>query len=157
VINAGKDNNIKVPLAVNFLPYVGTSKHSATELKQELFRYGLRTYVFSSNKRSYVYVSGLNRNLEKGIQLLEEIINNSLPDTASYAKYAERIIKERDDAKLSQDNILWSGLMNYARYGKLSSQTDVLSNEGQKQCNCGKLRYVAGKFCYVVQRGAILT
>lgn len=129
VINVGKDNNIKVPLAVNFLPYVGTSKHTATELKQELFRYGLRTYVFSSNNRSYVYVSGLNRNLERGIQLLEEIINNSLPDTTAYAKYAERIIKERDDAKLSQDNILWTGLMNYARYGKLSSQTDVLSND----------------------------
>jgi predicted Zn-dependent peptidase len=89
----------------------------------------LRTYVFSSNNRSYVYVSGLNRNLERGIKLLEEIINNSLPDTAAYEKYAERIIKERDDAKLSQDNILWSGLTNYARYGKLSSQTDVLSNE----------------------------
>ena len=129
VINAGKDNNIKFPAGVNFLPYVGTTKHTATELKQELFRYGLRTYVFSSNNRSYVYVSGLNRNMEKGVQLLEEIITSSLPDTAAYSKYAERIIKERNDAKLNQDNILWSGLANYAMYGNLSSQTDVLSDE----------------------------
>jgi predicted Zn-dependent peptidase len=139
VINSGKDNDIKVPLAVNFLPYVGTSKHTATELKQELFRYGLSTYVFSNKNRSYVYVSGLNRNLEKGVQLLEEIINNSLPDTAAYAKYAERIIKERDDAKLSQDNILYSGLMNYAMYGSKSSQTDVLSNEEIRKQNPGQL------------------
>lgn len=129
VINAGKDNNIKFPVGVNFLPYVGTTKHTATELKQELFRYGLRTYVYSSNNRSYVYVSGLNRNMEKGVQLLEEIITSSLPDTAAYSKYAERIIKERNDAKLNQDNILWSGLTNYAMYGNLSSQTDVLSDE----------------------------
>ena len=129
VINAGKDNNIKFPVGVNFLPYVGTSKHTATKLKQELFRYGLRTYVYSSNNRSYVYVSGLNRNMEKGVQLLEEIITSSLPDTAAYSKYAERIIKERNDAKLNQDNILWSGLTNYAMYGNLSSQTDVLSDE----------------------------
>jgi zinc protease len=139
VFNAGKDNNIKVPLAVNFLPYVGTSKHSATELKQELFRYGLQTSVFSGNNRSYVYISGLNRNMEKGVQLLEEIINSSLPDTAAYAKYAERIIKERDDAKLSQDNILYSGLMNYAMYGRKSSQTDVLSNEEIRTQNPGQL------------------
>ncbi|MGD0753896.1 MAG: insulinase family protein [Bacteroidales bacterium] len=139
VINSGKDNDIKVPLAVNFLPYVGTSKHTATELKQELFRYGLNTFVFSSKNRSYVYVSGLNRNLEKGVQLLEEIINNSLPDTAAYAKYAERIIKERDDAKLSQDNILYSGLMNYAMYGSKSSQTDVLSNDEIRKQNPGQL------------------
>ena len=129
VINAGKDNNIKMPVAVNFLPYVGTTKHTATELKQELFRYGLRTSVFSSNNRSYVYVSGLNRNMEKGVQLLEEIVTNSLPDTSAYSKYTERIIKERNDAKLSQDNILWSGLTNYAMYGKLSNQTDVLSDD----------------------------
>jgi zinc protease len=129
VINAGKDNNKKIPVAVNFLPYVGTEKHTATGLKQELFRYGLNTYVYSSSNRSYVYVSGLNRNLEKGIQLLEEIINTSLPDTAAYKKYAERIIKERKDAKLNMDNILYTGLMNYARYGSKSSTTDVLSDE----------------------------
>lgn len=135
VINAGKDNIKKAPLAVNYLPYVGTSKHTATELKQELYRYGLSTSVFSSNNRSYVYVSGLNRNLEKGIQILDEIINSSLPDTAAYVKYAERTIKERDDAKLNQDNILFTGLMNYAMYGSKSSQTDVFSNEEIRKQN----------------------
>ena len=129
VINEGKDHNMKMPLAVNFLPYVGTLKHSATELKQELFRYGLNTFVYSSDNRSYVYISGLNRNLEKGIEILEEIVSSSLPDTSAYAKYAERQIKERNDAKLNQDNILFSGLMNYAIYGIKSSVTDVMSDE----------------------------
>ncbi len=129
VIDDGKDNERRAPLAVNFLPYVGTLKHTATELKQELFRYGLRTYVYSGNKRSYVYISGLNRNMEKGIQLLDEIFSSSLPDTAAYKKYAERMIKERDDAKLNQDNILFTGLQNYAQYGMKSSDNDVLSNE----------------------------
>ena len=81
----------------------------------------------------------MNRNLERGVQLLEEIINSSLPDTAAYAKYAERIIKERDDAKLSQDNILFSGLMNYAMHGNKSSQTDVLSNEEIRKQDPGQL------------------
>jgi predicted Zn-dependent peptidase len=135
VIDEGKDNERSIPLAVNFLPYVGTSKHTATELKQELFRYGLRTFVYSGNKRSYVYVSGLDRNMEKGIQLLDEIFNTSLPDTAAYAKYAERTIKERDDAKLNQDNILYTGLQNYAMYGMKSSETDVLSDEEIRKQN----------------------
>jgi zinc protease len=139
VVQAGKDNIRKMPLAVNYLPYVGTSKHTATELKQELYRYGLSTSVYSSDTRSYVYVSGLNRNLEKGIQLLEEIINSSLPDTAAYKEYAERIIKERNDAKLNQDNILFSGLWNYATYGPRSSQTDVLSDEEIRKQNPDEL------------------
>jgi zinc protease len=139
VVAAGKDNNISLPLAVNFLPYVGTTKHTATQLKQELFRYGLYTNVFSSSNRSYIYVSGLNRNLEKGVQLLEEICTSSLPDTSSYRRYAERTIKERDDAKLNQDNILYSGLMSFAAYGKKSSQTDVLTNEEIREQKPGQL------------------
>jgi predicted Zn-dependent peptidase len=77
--------------------------------------------------------------MEKGVQLLEEIISSSLPDTAAYAKYAERIIKERDDAKLNQDNILYTGLMNYARYGSKSSETNVLSNEEIRSQKPGQL------------------
>jgi predicted Zn-dependent peptidase len=73
--------------------------------------------------------------LEKGVQLLEEMFNSSFPDTDAYAKYAERIIKERDDAKLNQDNILYTGLMNYAMYGMKSSVTDVLSNEEIRKQN----------------------
>lgn len=129
VVDIGKDNNLKFPLAVNLLPYLGTSKHSATEMKQELFRYGLYTSVFSSDNRSYVYISGLNRNYEKGIQLLDEMMNSSVPDTSAFKEYAERTIKERDDVKLNQDNILYTGLMNYALYGKKSSANDVLTND----------------------------
>jgi|WetSurMetagenome_2_1015567.scaffolds.fasta_scaffold01460_7 zinc protease len=129
VIDAGKDNDLRMPLAVNYLPYIGTKFHTATALKQELFRYGLYTAVFSDSKRSYVYVSGLNRNFEKGINLLEEIVSSSVADTAAYRKYAESTIKDRNDMKLNQDNILYSGLLNWAMYGNKSSQNDVLLDE----------------------------
>jgi zinc protease len=139
VIDEGKDNNRRVPLAVNFLPYIGTSKHTATELKEELFRYGLSTYVYSGSRRSYIYVTGLNRNLEKGIQLLDEMFTSSIPDTAAYSKYAERVIKERNDAKLNQDNILYYGLQSYAIYGAKSSRNDVLSDEEIRKQEPGQL------------------
>jgi predicted Zn-dependent peptidase len=45
------------------------------------------------------------------------------------------MIKERDDAKLNQDNILYTGLQNYAQYGIKSSETDVLSNEEIRKQN----------------------
>ena len=37
--------------------------------------------------------------------------------------------KEWEDAKLNQNTILWSGLRNYARYGKISPFTDIIPNE----------------------------
>ena len=80
---------------------------------------------------------------------MEEIITQSEPDTAAFRKYAERVIKERDDAKLSQDNILWDGLWNYAIYGKKSPFNDVLTNEQLRDINPEELtELVENQFKY---------
>ncbi len=139
IIDAGKNQNLKTPLAFNFLPFLGTENYSATELKQELFRYGLSTSVSSGNDRSWVYISGLNRNFEKGLQIMEEILTRSVPDTAAYRKYAERTIKERDDMKLNLDMILRRGLRSYATYGPKSPFSDVLSNQEIRNTNPAQL------------------
>ncbi len=135
IIDAGKNHNLKTPIAFNFIPFTGTANYSAAGLKQELFRYGLLTNVFSSNDRSWVYISGLNRNYEKGLELMEEILTSALPDSVAYAKYAERTIKQRNDRKLDIDNIMWGGLMNRAIYGIRSPFNDVLTDEQIRQTN----------------------
>jgi predicted Zn-dependent peptidase len=40
-----------------------------------------------------------------------------------------RIVKKREDAKLNKQIILWSAMGNYAKYGKNSSFTNILSEE----------------------------
>jgi zinc protease len=139
IIDAGKNHNLKTPLAFNYLPYIGTKNYTATELKQELFRYGLSTSVWGGDDRSWIYISGLNRNYEKGLELMEEMITQAQPDAEAFAKYAERIIKERDDAKLNLNNILWDGLWNYARYGAKSPFNDVLSNDEIREIDPAEL------------------
>lgn len=139
IVDFGKNHNLKTPIAINYLPYIGTKKHSAADLKRELFRYGLSTSVWSGDDRSWIYISGLNRNYEKGLEFMEEILNESEPDTAAYSKYAERIIKERNDAKLSQDRILWEGMWNYAIYGPRSPFNDIVTNEELKSINPAEL------------------
>jgi len=147
IIDAGKNHDLKIPVAVNYLPYIGTSSRTATELKQELFRYGLYTSVFSGEDRSWVYISGLNKNYEKGVEIMEEILNSSVADTSSYRKYAEGIIKEREDAKLNQSTILWEGLDNYARYGRISPFTDIVSREDLFAIDPDKLTDLTSKLC----------
>jgi predicted Zn-dependent peptidase len=139
IVDFGKNHNPKTPIAINYLPYIGTKKHSAADLKRELFRYGLSTYVWSGNDRSWVYISGLNRNYEKGLEIMDEILNESEPDTAAYNKYVNRIIKERNDAKLNQDRILWDGMWNYAIYGAKSPFNDIITNDELKNINPSEL------------------
>ncbi|MGE0077409.1 MAG: M16 family metallopeptidase [Bacteroidales bacterium] len=143
IVDFGKNHNIKAPIAINYLPYIGTKKHSAADLKRELFRYGLSTYVYSGNRRSWVYISGLNRNHEKGLELMEEILNESEPDTAAFRKYAERVIKDRNDAKLNQDRILWDGMWNYAVYGAKSPFNDIVTNDELRNINPKELTDLA--------------
>lgn len=149
IIDIGKNHNLKTPIAINYLPFIGTKKYSAADLKRELFRFGISTYVWSGDDRSWVYVSGLNRNHEKGLELMEEILTESQPDTAAYKLYVEGIIKERNDAKLNQDMILRKGLWNYAKYGSKSPFNDVLNNDELKALNPKELTdYVKDLFSY---------
>ena len=144
IIEAGKSNDLRIPIALNYLPYIGSLRHSATELKQELYRYGLVTDVYSQDNRSILSISGLNRNLEKGVSIMEEILTSSVADTSSYRQYTERLIRERDDARLNPRSIVYYGLTNLAMYGKLSPYTDMISSEKLMDQDPGELASVAG-------------
>lgn len=129
ILDMGSNNELKLPLAVNYLPYLGTDKYSAAELQKEFFKYGLTFSVNASADRVYVSLSGLETNLEKGIQLFEHILSNVVPDNKAYKEYVDGILKERDDNKTNKSYIFGSALTAYARYGAESPQTNILSEQ----------------------------
>ncbi len=135
IIDMGKNHMKELPIAVNYLQYLGTDKYTPAELKQEFFKLGLRMNVSTGNDRSYVTISGLDKSLEEGIKLLEHLLANVKPDQEVYDKYVEGIIKKRADAKLSKSRILWSALFNYGKYGKLSPFTNIFSKEELESMN----------------------
>ncbi len=138
IIDMGSRHDQKLALAVNYLPYLGTDKYTAAELNQELFKYGLSFGVSTGAERSYVSVSGLEANIDKGIELLEHIIANVQPDSESYTKYIEGIAKERADSKLDKGNII-QGLMNYGKYGSKSPFTNIISQTELENINPAEL------------------
>ncbi len=129
VFDMGKNNNLKLPLAVNFLDYLGTSDMTPVQFKQEMYKIGCSFKVFSSNDQVYVSLYGLNENFEKGIKLFEKLLADPKPDKAVWENQVSDILKMRADDKLSQETILWSGLYNYGMYGAKSPFTDILSKK----------------------------
>jgi len=129
IIDMGKKNDLWLPIAVNYLPYLGTEKYSAAELQQEFFKLGISMGVSTGNDRSYVYISGLQKSFVKGIELLEHVLSSAQPDQEAYDEYVKGIMKNRADAKQNKNTILWSGMFNYAKYGPNSTFTDILSEE----------------------------
>lgn len=129
IIDMGKNHNLNLPIAVNYLPYLGTDKFTAAELQQEFFKLGISMGVSTGNERSYVYISGLQKSFEKGMELLEHVLSNVQPDQEAYDEYVKGILKKRADSKQNKNSILWSAMFNYGKYGPTSSFTDILSED----------------------------
>lgn len=132
IIPMGKNHNNMIPLAVEYLEYLGTDKYSPAEFKKELFKYGLTFGVYASDEDAYVYISGLEESLDKGVELLEHMIANAKPDQEAYDKYVQKIIKDRSNAKEDKNQILWRGMLNYGLYGEESSFRNIIPEEKLK-------------------------
>jgi len=132
IIDMGKKHNLMLPLAFNYLPYLGTDQYSAEDLQKEFFKYGLSMNVFASDDRCYVNISGLQKSFDKGIELLEHVLANVKPDEHTYNDYIDGILKKRADAKLNKGTILWSGLFNYGKYGEYNPNTNIISENELK-------------------------
>ena len=120
-------------LAFEYLPYLGTDKYNAAQLKQEFYKLGLTFSVNSSRDQVYITLSGLEENLDAGIKLFEYLLANVKPDQAVYERMVGDVLRKRQDAKLSKENILFSGMVNYGRYGAKNPFNDIISNDDLKQ------------------------
>eukprot|EP01156_Anaeramoeba_ignava_P006241 Anaeramoba_ignava/a348118_12.p1 GENE.a348118_12~~a348118_12.p1 ORF type:complete len:979 (+),score=139.90 a348118_12:174-3110(+) len=129
IIPMGKNHNNKIPLAINYLEYLGTDKYSPAELKKEFFRYGLSFGVYSGDEDAYVYISGLKKSLPKAFELMEHMLANAKPDQEAYDKYVATILKDRSNAKEDKNQILWGGMLNYGLYGEKSSFRNIIPEE----------------------------
>lgn len=139
IFDMGKDNDKKMALAVGYLEYLGTDKYSAEELKKEFYKLGVSSSVRTGNEQSNVSISGLQENLDKGLELLEHLLDNAVVDQEAYDKYVAGILKSRTDGKTQKGNILQGGLNSYAQYGENSRLRDIFNAEELKNMNPNEL------------------
>lgn len=124
--NMGSFNDKMTNLAAGYLNYLGTSKYTAEQLKQEFYKLGCSYRVFSSNEETYISISGLSDNQEKAIALVEEILNDVQPDATAYSSYIANILKSRKDAKANQRSNS-SAIMAFATYGPKNPFTNIVT------------------------------
>jgi predicted Zn-dependent peptidase len=135
IIDMGKSNDKNLEQAVNYLPFVGTDKYTPAQIQQEFYKLGVRFSVYTSDERSYVNISGLDKSLDQAAGLLEHLLTHAKADTSSYRKYIDGVLKERSNNKMNKDYILQVALVNYGQYGKTSSFTDILQEKDLRFLN----------------------
>jgi zinc protease len=138
VFQMGSDHNQKLSLAMNMLDYLGTDQMSSEQIKKEFYKIGVSYFVSTGNDLSYVYLSGLESNLPKGIELLENFLKNVKPDQEVFKTTVETILNTRANAKKRKENIS-NALVNYAKYGKDSRFRDIISENDLKGMKANEL------------------
>ena len=126
IFDMGNDNDKQIGLAAGYMEYLGTDKYSPEELKKEFYKLGINYYVSTGGDRTYVGLNGLKENLPKGLELLEHLWTNAVPDEDAYNKFVDQIAKGRQDTKTQKGSILRSGLMSYGKYGENSRLRNII-------------------------------
>ena len=134
VFDMGNNNDKALGAAFSYLNYLGTSTKTAEEIKKELFQLACSFGVASTEDRVYVYVNGLSDNFDKAMALLEDRLADAQVDQNAYNNLVVDILKNRSNAKLSQQSI-FSMLTNYAQWGPHSARTNILSEAELKSMN----------------------
>ncbi len=117
VFEMGKFHDPLLPLALLYLPYLGTSDYSAPALQQKLFSLGLSLDYKCTNETTYLTLSGLDESLEEGLRLMEHLLAKVQENQAALDNVVSDILKKRANAKKDRSNILSNALADYACYG----------------------------------------
>lgn len=130
LVDMGSNHDLILRSAVQYLPYLGTSKYTPEEFKKELYKLGCSFNVWTSDDRIQVSLSGLTENFEAGVRLFEHLLADAQPNQEALENLIKDILKNRADQKLNKNVILNAGMFNYGVYGKDSPFTNKLS-EGE--------------------------
>ncbi|MBU46637.1 MAG: peptidase M16 [Flavobacteriales bacterium] len=129
IFDMGKDHDNRLKLAVDYLKFLGTDTMSPSDKAEEFYRLGCNLSVNCSADKIQVTLSGLANNFDESVQLFENILANAVADEDALVELKLTKLKERADAKLNRQIILWRAMGSYAKYGTNSSFMNILSKQ----------------------------
>lgn len=127
----GSDNDKELGLATQVLQYLGTDKLSPEALKKEFFKLGITNDFRTTPDQLIISLSGLEENMPKGIELMKNWLQHAKPDQKVYEENVKTILESREVAKKDKARIM-AALSNYAKFGKVSRFSDVVSEDRLK-------------------------
>jgi predicted Zn-dependent peptidase len=127
-IPMGSHHNKVLPIAMDYLQFLGTKKLRASEISKKFYTLACDFGVSASSEESYVYLNGLQENYTEALKLFEELLAQCQPDENALKEMIAGIKKKRTDAKRSKGAIR-SGMRYYAMYGADNPFNYELSNE----------------------------
>ena len=112
--------------AIELLPFLGTSKHSVEQINLGFFRLACSFQVNVTDEETTLSIDGLSKNMERALRLVEELLNDPVPDEETLVNRVENTLKARSDRK-SDQNEMFSALVSFGIYGSSSPYKNILT------------------------------
>lgn len=127
----GSWNNKLLPLAAQYLQFIGIDKLSAEDISKQFYNLACNFNVNVANEETVITISGLQENFDKAVSLFEDVLKNCKPDNAALEGLKNRLEKSRANNKLNK-TVIAQALRSYATYGPVNPFNYVLSEEDIK-------------------------
>ena len=128
----GSYHNPKLSLAVQQAKLLGTSDYSSEEISQEMYKIGMSYSISVGKNETSINLSGLTSQLDTSFRLLNHVLFNLTKSQDVTSGLIQKTLQVRENSISNPKNILWSGLQNYAVYGRESPINDELTNQQVK-------------------------
>jgi predicted Zn-dependent peptidase len=139
IFEMGKLNDRWLPIALRYLPYLGTSRYSAAELQRAFFRLGVSFDLNAQDRRIYLTISGLDESMPEGLRLMEHLLEDIQADEAPLERIIDDILTRRAHSRQDRSHILRHAMANYAKYGAKSPYKHRLNKEELKHTEASQL------------------
>lgn len=115
-------------LAFDYTEYLGTLAKSAEQIQSELYGLACGFNLRASTSRCRITISGLGENMNKAMDVVEDLVANAVADEAILANVKQDMLKSRANAKLNQSSN-FSALQSYVIYGEEGMNARLSSEE----------------------------
>ncbi len=140
----GNKEDKNIGIAASIMNYCGTESKSLKELKKSFSEIGCQYSVSASKYYTTVYVSGLEKNLEKAVTLINSLINNAKVSDSDVDNVISQLRSERKmEAKEPAQKAMI--LVNYVIAGEKSQYLTRLSKKEIKRFDAKKTKVAFDK------------
>ncbi len=138
VYELGSNVDKALPVAFEYLGYLGTTSKTAEEISKSFYRLACSFSANVSQNTCSVTLNGLAENMQPALELLTEWITDAQSDKSVYRALTADILKSRDDAKTDQ-RTNFQRLQQYMQYGPVNMATHIMTERELKRTDPASL------------------
>jgi len=124
----GDKHNKNFCYVMDELDFAGVDNLTAEEVKNNFYKMGISNYFSCADYGFGLNISGLDSQMEKGLELSEKILWNAKLDEDRFQNKIKNILNSREDQKKKIDDIE-SALLSYVNFDKKSGFIDRPTKE----------------------------